>query len=103
VPELGDLQLDLPGPRVQLTLVVAGPLARPGLGVLVPTGVAQLVGFGVQQAVERLLDRRADDLAKMALHLRLINLDHVIQVLLCRGRCTVLHHSVLSLVQRFGS
>ena len=51
-----------------------------------------LVRFDVEHCVERLLHRRANHLAQVLLDLPFVDLDDVAQVLLCCGRCTVLHH-----------
>src|SRR5262249_18048688 len=77
LPQPGDVQLDLAGPGVQGARVAAGPGVEAVGGALVAPGVAQAVGLGVEQGVEGLLDRVADDLAEVLVQLALVDLDHV--------------------------
>ena len=77
LPQPGHLQLDLAGPGVQGARVAAGAGVEAVGGALVAPGVAEAVGLGVEQGVEGLRDRVADDLIEVLVQLALVDLDHV--------------------------
>jgi hypothetical protein len=56
-----------------------------GFGMLVPSGVAELVRLGIERPGEGLLHRRTCHLDNVPLNLPLVNLDDVTQVLLRRS------------------
>jgi hypothetical protein len=76
-PQLRDLQADLAGPGLQRALIAAGTRVLSRLAALVAPGAAQSVRLGVQHRIQRLLDRPANNLAKVIPDPSLIDLDHL--------------------------
>ena len=76
---LGTFERHLAGARVELPLVVAGPRVAALCASLVALGADELVGLGVEQAVQGLFDRAADELREVPTHLGLVDLDDVIE------------------------
>jgi len=77
--ENGSVEIEVPRDRaglgVKLTLVVTGAGAGSIGAPLVALGLAQAVGLGLQQTIQRFLDRFPHHFAQMALDLRLIDLN----------------------------
>src|SRR5438067_5488546 len=73
-PQLGHLQLDLPGLGLQLAALVPGPRVLARLGALVLPGPAQDVALGIEQGVEGLLDGAADHAVEVLVDLGLVDL-----------------------------
>jgi hypothetical protein len=63
---------------LQTALVVPGPRVHPIRNPLVPLGLAQPVGLGIQQPVQGLLDRLAHQFIQMPLDLLLVHFDCVL-------------------------
>lgn len=61
LPELGHLDLNLAGLGVQLAAVMARAVVLALVRALVAPGLAQLLRLGVEQIVDGLLDRAAND------------------------------------------
>src|SRR5262249_49985614 len=76
-PQLGDLQLDLPGLGLQGAGVGAGAVVGAVGGALVALGVAQGVGLGVEQRVQGLLHGVADQAIDVLPELALVDLDQL--------------------------
>jgi hypothetical protein len=77
--QLGHLQGHLTGLRLQLATVAPGPRVLAGLRALVAPGLAHLVSLRIEQAVERLLDAAAHQLAQVILHGLLVDADDIRQ------------------------
>ena len=75
--QLRDLQIDVARLGLQRPFIAARSCILPSFAALVATGAAQLVGFGIQQSVQRLLDGAADHLSQMIPNPRLVDLDHL--------------------------
>jgi hypothetical protein len=71
------LQIDLADPRLQLARVAAGTGIDAVGAALVALGAAKVVGLGVEQGVEGLLDRGADDAVEVLLELALVDAQDV--------------------------
>jgi site-specific DNA recombinase len=71
------LQLDLAGLGVERAGVAAGAGVEAVGGALVAPGVAEAVGLGVEQGVEGLLDRVADDRVQVLVELALVEANDV--------------------------
>jgi len=78
-PKLRHLQCHLAGLGLEAALVVAGTGITTGLGALVALRIAQPVRLGIEQRVQRLLDRTAHDAVQMSLDPLVIDPDHVAQ------------------------
>src|SRR5262249_31716172 len=94
------------GDGAGLGLELAGIVARPGIdavgGALVPLGPAQGVGLGVEQSVERLLDRFPNDLIYVALYLALLDADDFAEAVHRRRHAYTVHRSLPWLVRGSG-
>ena len=76
--ELGDLQRYLARVRVELSLVVARSCVLAPCAALVALGTDPLVRFGIEQSVQGLFDRAAQELGDVPAHLSIVDLDDVV-------------------------
>ena len=81
--QLRHLQCHRAGLGLQLPLVMSGPRIDPVRASLVPAGATDLIRFGVQQTVERLLDAAPHCLVNMAAQLAGINSYRILQAFGC--------------------
>jgi len=75
LPELGHVERDLAGPRVEPALVMTGPGILPSLRTLVFLGIAQPIGFGFEHLIQRLFHCASDHLPQVVLHSGFVEMD----------------------------
>ena len=71
-------QVDLPGGRQQVAVVMAAAVVPAVVGTFMPFCVAQLRGFFVQHRVEGFLDGLSNDSFQVVLEIFLVNFDYIV-------------------------